>query len=168
MSGLACSLADIEAAAGRINGVAVETPLIESAALNARLGLRVLIKPETLQRVGAFKFRGAYNRLVQLTAERAGFHPVARACFSPPPNVDSALVALRRTRWWGGEYGKVKQVVQGAFAHRRKTLVNSLELAGVAPRAASLEALEALELRVDVRAEALEPAAFVELAEALP
>ncbi len=63
------TLVEIEAAAGRIKGHAVETPLIESPALNARLGLRVLIKPETLQRVGAFKFRGAYNRLVQLTAE---------------------------------------------------------------------------------------------------
>ena len=66
---LAVGLADIEAAAQRIAGVAVETPLIESPALNERLGLRVLIKPETLQRVGAFKFRGAFNRLVQLTPE---------------------------------------------------------------------------------------------------
>jgi threonine dehydratase len=63
------TLADIEAAAGRIAGHAIETSLIESPALNARLGARVLIKPETLQRVGAFKFRGAYNRLVQLSAE---------------------------------------------------------------------------------------------------
>ena len=63
------TLADIEAAAGRLDGHAVKTPMIESAALNDRLGLRVLIKPETLQRVGAFKFRGAYNRLVQLSAE---------------------------------------------------------------------------------------------------
>jgi threonine dehydratase len=70
MSGLAVSLADIEAAAQRIKGVAVETPLLESAVLNERLGVRVLIKPETLQRVGAFKFRGAYNRLVQLTDEQ--------------------------------------------------------------------------------------------------
>jgi len=62
------TLADIEAAAQRIAGVAVETPLIESPALNERLGARVLIKLETLQRVGAFKFRGAYNRLVQLDA----------------------------------------------------------------------------------------------------
>lgn len=61
--------ADVEAAAARLKGVAVETPLIESPALNERLGLRVLIKPETLQRVGAFKFRGAYNRLVQLTPD---------------------------------------------------------------------------------------------------
>ena len=64
------TLTDIEAAAGRLEGVAVKTPLIESAALNDRLGLRVLIKLETLQRVGAFKFRGAYNRLVQLSAEQ--------------------------------------------------------------------------------------------------
>lgn len=69
MSALAVSLADIEAAAARLKGVAVETPLIESPALNERLGLRVLIKAETLQRVGAFKFRGAYNRLVQLAPE---------------------------------------------------------------------------------------------------
>src|SRR5689334_8655368 len=68
-SDLAVSLADIEAAAARIAGVAVETPLIESPALNDRLGLRVLLKLENLQRVGAFKFRGAYNRLVQLTPE---------------------------------------------------------------------------------------------------
>jgi threonine dehydratase len=65
----AVTLAHIEAAAARLEGVAVETPLIESPALNARAGGRVLIKPETLQRVGAFKFRGAYNRLVQLTPE---------------------------------------------------------------------------------------------------
>ena len=71
MTGEAVSvtLADIEAAAERIAGHAVVTPLIESPALNERLGLRVLIKPETLQRVGAFKFRGAYNRLAQLDAD---------------------------------------------------------------------------------------------------
>lgn len=69
MTALAISFADVEAAAGRLQGVAVETPLLESEALNARAGVRVLIKPETLQRVGAFKFRGAYNRLVQLSAE---------------------------------------------------------------------------------------------------
>jgi threonine dehydratase len=70
---MSVTLADIEAAAGRLQGHAVVTPFIESAALNDRVGLRVLIKPETLQRVGAFKFRGAYNRLAQLTAkEREG------------------------------------------------------------------------------------------------
>jgi threonine dehydratase len=66
---MSVTLADVEAAARRLDGVAVETPLIESPALNERLGGRVLIKPETLQRVGAFKFRGAYNRLVQLSPD---------------------------------------------------------------------------------------------------
>jgi threonine dehydratase len=67
------SFADVESAAGRLAGHALVTPLIESPALNERLGGRVLIKPETLQRVGAFKFRGAYNRLSQLSAaERVG------------------------------------------------------------------------------------------------
>ena len=66
---MSLALADIEAAAGRLAGHAAATPLMESPALNARLGRRVLIKPETLQRVGAFKFRGAYNRIVQLSPE---------------------------------------------------------------------------------------------------
>lgn len=66
------TIADIQAAAARLKGLAVETPLLESPALNARLGGRVFLKPETLQRAGAFKFRGAYNRLSQLTdAEKA-------------------------------------------------------------------------------------------------
>ena len=59
----------VQAAAARVDGHAVRTPLIESPALNERLGGRVLIKPETLQRAGAFKFRGAYNRLSQLSAD---------------------------------------------------------------------------------------------------
>ena len=63
------SFADIEAAAGRLKGHAIETPLVENPALNERLGGRILLKLETLQRVGAFKFRGAYNRLVQLTPD---------------------------------------------------------------------------------------------------
>ena len=66
---MSLAFADIEAAAARLEGWAVKTPLVESPALNARLGLRVLLKCETLQRVGAFKFRGAFNRLVQLTPE---------------------------------------------------------------------------------------------------
>jgi len=61
------ALADIQAAAARLSGLAVRTPLIESPALNDRLGGRILLKPETLQRAGAFKFRGAYNRLSQLS-----------------------------------------------------------------------------------------------------
>ena len=67
---MSVTFADVQAAAGRIAGHAVQTPLVESPALNERIGGRVLLKLETLQRVGAFKFRGAYNRLVQLTPEQ--------------------------------------------------------------------------------------------------
>ncbi|NOZ41638.1 MAG: threonine/serine dehydratase [Alphaproteobacteria bacterium] len=62
------SLADIQAAADRLKAVAVRTPLLESLPLSTQLEARIFIKPESLQRVGAFKFRGAYNRLSQLTA----------------------------------------------------------------------------------------------------
>ena len=56
-------------AARQIDGVAVRTPLIESPALNAVVGGRVLMKAENLQIAGAFKFRGAYNRISRLNAE---------------------------------------------------------------------------------------------------
>ena len=113
------------------------------------------------------KSYGAVSVLIQLTAERTGVHPVARTVFRPPPNVDSALVAFRRTRAWGPEFAHLKDIVQSAFAHRRKTLLNSLELArGGRPEADA--ALEKLGLRPDVRAEALSPAQFLELAELLP
>jgi len=113
------------------------------------------------------KSYGAVSVLIQLTAERTGFHPVARTVFRPPPNVDSALVAFRRTRSWGTEFEHLKEIVQGAFAHRRKTLLNSLELARDG-RADAETALEKLGLRADVRAEALAPPQFLELAELLP
>ena len=57
---------DVTAAAKRLQGLAVRTPLLESPALNERVGGRVLLKAETLQRTGSFKFRGAYNRISQI------------------------------------------------------------------------------------------------------
>jgi threonine dehydratase len=66
---MSVTFADVQAAADRLEGHAVKTPLIESPALNERIGGRVLLKLETQQRVGAFKFRGAYNRLVQLNTQ---------------------------------------------------------------------------------------------------
>ena len=62
-------IADIRRAADRLRGLIVETPLIESAALNERYGARILFKPETLQRTGSFKFRGAYNKISALSPE---------------------------------------------------------------------------------------------------
>ncbi len=65
--------ADVKAAAERLAGVAIRTPLLANAALDEAASAKVLIKPEILQRTGSFKFRGAYNRLSQLTeAEHAG------------------------------------------------------------------------------------------------
>ncbi|RWO85337.1 threonine/serine dehydratase [Mesorhizobium sp.] len=63
-------IADIHAAAARLSGLIIETPLIESQELNRRFGGRILFKPETLQRTGSFKFRGAYNKLSSLSAEK--------------------------------------------------------------------------------------------------
>jgi 16S rRNA (adenine1518-N6/adenine1519-N6)-dimethyltransferase len=114
------------------------------------------------------KSYGAVSVLVQLTSERIGFHSVSRTVFRPPPNVDSALVAFRRRRSWGAEFGRVKEVVQAAFAHRRKTLANSLALAGLAARTDVVAALERLDRSPDVRAETLAPEEFVRLAELLP
>ena len=113
------------------------------------------------------KAYGAVSVLVQLAAERTGFHPVSRTAFRPRPNVDSALVAFRRTSLPAG-YPRVKTVVLAAFAHRRKTLPNSLALAGLASRDAAAAALAAIGREAGVRAEALSPPEFVALAQALP
>lgn len=68
------SLEQIVAAQERIRPHAVRTPLLESAAINELTGGRILFKPEVLQTTGSFKFRGACNRMLQLSAveRRAG------------------------------------------------------------------------------------------------
>ena len=71
---------DIRDAALRLAPHIVTTPLLEHPALNARVGGRVLLKCENLQRVGAFKFRGAYNKIVQV--DRAAFPGGVVACSS--------------------------------------------------------------------------------------
>ncbi len=108
------------------------------------------------------KAYGAVSVLVQLAAERTGFHPVSRTVFRPPPNVDSALVAFRR-RELPDRFRAVKRLVEAAFAHRRKTLPNSLGLAGFADRPRAVEALARLGRSPSTRAEALAPPDFVEL-----
>src|ERR1700683_5738983 len=64
------TVADIDEAARRLDGVALRTPLLTSVALDAMTGGRVFLKAETLQRTGSFKFRGAYNRLAAIPLER--------------------------------------------------------------------------------------------------
>ncbi len=150
----------------------VATPLVAESldGLPTVLLWCVMVQREVADRFFArarTKSYGAVSVLVQLTAERIGAHPVARTCFFPPPNVDSALVAFRRTRAWGEEFQALKRVVQGAFAHRRKTLANSLELAGVAGRTEAATALDELGHRRGARAEALSPGEFERLARLL-
>ena len=63
--------ADVEAAAGRLAGVAHRTPVLTSHTLDAMLGMSVLLKAENFQRMGAFKFRGGFNSVNVLSdAER--------------------------------------------------------------------------------------------------
>jgi threonine dehydratase len=62
-------IADVEAAAARLDGLAVRTPLLVSPHLDAVTGARVLVKAECLQRTGSFKFRGGYNAVASLDPE---------------------------------------------------------------------------------------------------
>jgi 16S rRNA (adenine1518-N6/adenine1519-N6)-dimethyltransferase len=121
---------------------------------------RFFAAPET-------KAYGAVSVLVQLAAERTGFHPVSRNVFRPRPNVDSALVAFRRRGALPADYPRLKAVVGAAFAHRRKQLPNSLELAGLASREQAAAALSRIGREPATRAEALAPEEFVALASAL-
>jgi len=129
----------------------------------------VMVQREVADRVFAdpsTKAYGAVSVLVQLAAERTGFHAVSRNVFRPRPNVDSALVAFRRLEL-PDDFARVKRIVEAAFAHRRKTLPNSLELAGVADRERAAAALAAISRPARTRAEELAPTEFLELAEAL-
>jgi 16S rRNA (adenine1518-N6/adenine1519-N6)-dimethyltransferase len=150
----------------------VATPLLVES-LDGLPGLHdwtVMVQREVADRLFAepgTKAYGAVSVLVRLTAERTGFHPVSRTVFRPPPNVDSALVAFRRTRTWGEEYGPLKRIVQAAFAHRRKTLANSLELSSVATRTEAAEALARIGRDPTVRAEALDPEELLALGKAI-
>jgi 16S rRNA (adenine1518-N6/adenine1519-N6)-dimethyltransferase len=136
-------------------------PLIDSwcVMVQREVADRFFARPST-------KAYGAVSVLVQLATERTGWHPVSREVFRPRPNVDSALVAFKRRPLPPG-WAALKRLVEGGFAHRRKTLPNSLALSGVASREQAEVALRGLGRDLDTRAEALEPAEFVSLREAL-
>ncbi len=147
----------------------IATPVVAESLADARLrAWCVMVQREVADRFFASpstKAYGAVSVLVQLAAVRTGLHPVSREVFRPKPNVESALVAFRRTG--SAADAEVKRVIEAAFAHRRKTLANSLSLVGVASRDHAVEALAAIGRVANVRAEELEPAEFPALAEAL-
>jgi threonine dehydratase len=114
------TIADVEAAAARIKGVAVRTPLLNFPVLDERLGARVFLKAETLQRTGSFKFRGAYNKISQIPPDKkaagvvaysSGNHAqgvahAAALCGVPAAIVmpsDAPLPKRQRTAAFGGE-----------------------------------------------------------------
>ncbi len=83
---------DVVAAGQRLEGRARRTPLLGGTALDAALGQRVFLKLETLQHTGSFKFRGAFNRLVQLDAAQRGAGVVA---FSSGNHAQGVAAAAR-------------------------------------------------------------------------
>ncbi len=111
------------------------------------------------------KAYGAVSVLVQLSARRTGFHAVPPTVFRPRPRVASALVAFERAPV--AAIADVRPVVEAAFAHRRKTLANALDMSGLADRTRAEEALTSIGHSSSARAEELEPKEFVRLAELL-
>jgi 16S rRNA (adenine1518-N6/adenine1519-N6)-dimethyltransferase len=108
---------------------------------------------------------GAPSVLLQLACEVELLRTVDRAVFRPRPRVDSAL--LRLTRRAPAAPPAVAGLVRAAFAHRRKPIAGSLELAGGPSRSNVRAALGDLGLDEGARAEALAPADFVRVAERL-
>ncbi|HXQ67427.1 MAG TPA: threonine/serine dehydratase [Alphaproteobacteria bacterium] len=141
------TLEAVRDAAKRLAGWAVKTPLLESPALNARLGGRLLIKAEVLQRTGSFKFRGAYNRISRIPAEAraegvvafsSGNHAQGVAAAAQLLGMPAAIVMpadapkmkVANTRGYGAEvvfYDRYKEdreaVAAKVVAERRATLV---------------------------------------------
>jgi len=144
---LPVTFADVRAAAERLRGIAHRTPVLTSRTFDALTGRHVFFKCENLQRAGAFKFRGAYNRLAQLNAaERrrgvvafsSGNHAqgtaLAAKLLGIPATIvmpdDAPRVKLDATRGYGAEvitYNRVtgdrEAIARQLVAERGATLV---------------------------------------------
>jgi 16S rRNA (adenine1518-N6/adenine1519-N6)-dimethyltransferase len=128
----------------------------------------VMVQREVGERLAAAPASAAYgipSVLAQLACEVKVLRPVSRSVFRPAPHVDSVLVGLRRRG--PGATPAVRELVHGAFAHRRKALAGSLALAPGAPRDIrdrTRAALAELGHPADERAERLRPEEFARLA----
>jgi 16S rRNA (adenine1518-N6/adenine1519-N6)-dimethyltransferase len=148
----------------------IATPLVVETLEHAKVLRRwcVMVQRAVAERLFAdprSKAYGAVSVLVQLAARKVGFHPVPPTVFRPRPRVDSALVAFERAPV--APIGEVRPIVEAAFAHRRKTLANSVALAGLVERPLVEEALATMGHAPRARAEELAPPEFVRLAELL-
>ncbi|MEM7663175.1 MAG: threonine/serine dehydratase [Pseudomonadota bacterium] len=138
----AVSVDDVIAASERISGFAARTPLLTYASLNEQVGASVYVKPENLQRSGSFKFRGAFNRLSQLSDDERSSGVVAwssgnhaqgiaaaaqilgiRAAIVMPE--DAPLVKAEKTHGYGAEiisydrYTESREEIGAALARER-------------------------------------------------
>jgi 16S rRNA (adenine1518-N6/adenine1519-N6)-dimethyltransferase len=140
-----------------------ELPTLQSAT--------VMVQSEVADRMAASpgcKDFGAYTVKLRLLAKPAGRFSVARSCFLPPPRVDSAVLRLERCPLSDDPelLREAARVADSAFAQRRKTIRNSLRATlGVEVDVVDA-ALEATGIDGSLRAEALEPQRFLELASA--
>jgi 16S rRNA (adenine1518-N6/adenine1519-N6)-dimethyltransferase len=128
----------------------------------------VMVQREIADRLRADPGGRAYGSpsvLAQLACEVRLLRTVDPAVFRPRPRVESAIIALRRTG--PGADPELRELVRAAFAHRRKSLARSLEHARPGSLATAREALAALGLPRDARAELLAPADFAALCEKL-
>src|SRR6201998_2383089 len=126
---LPVSPADIDAAARVLAPFAIRTPLLSSPVLDVRVGTKVFLKPEMLQRTGSFKFRGAFNKLSSIPREKraagvvafsSGNHEQGVAAAAQILNMQATIVmpadapALKRerTKSYGAEvvlYDRVRE-----------------------------------------------------------
>jgi len=144
---VAIAFSDVAAAAGRIAGIAHRTPVLTSRTLDERTRARCFVKCENLQRMGAFKFRGAYNRLAQLNPSERSRGVVAYSSGNHAQGValaasllgisativmprDAPLSKLAATRGYGAEVVEYERseenravIAQGICAERGATLV---------------------------------------------
>lgn len=129
----------------------------------------VMVQKEIAERLSAEPGRreyGAPSVLVQLACETKVLRSVDPSVFRPRPRVGSAIIALRRKG--PGANAATRDLVRAAFAHRRKTLARSLAHARPGTLGRTRAMLPQLGLRLEVRAEAVTPSEFVELARGLP
>jgi threonine dehydratase len=164
----AVTLDDVEAAAGRLRGVVRKTPVLNSRTLDVRCGAHVFLKCENFQRAGSFKFRGAYNRIAQLSpGERAagvlafssGNHAQGVALAAKLLDVRATIVMpsdapaakIEATRGYGAEIvfydrlsGDREAIVAGLQAQRGGTVVPPFDDARIIAGAgtAALELVE--------------------------
>lgn len=128
----------------------------------------VMVQLEIAERLRAApgnRIYGASSAVAQLACEVELARKVDPAVFKPRPRVDSAILRLRRTG--PGADPATRDLIRAAFAHRRKTLARSVEIAGLRgvpkPRAAARAALAEIGLPESARAEQLAPADFAAL-----